>query len=642
MKPGPLTPAHIAWSDDGTPRSPDFDDAYHGRIGAREQARHVFLAGNGLPGRWANRRDFTIAETGFGLGHNFIATWAAWRDDPSRPARLHMVSIDAHPPRHDDLVRAHQGQPEGALAAQLVAAWPPLVPGLHRLDFEGGALRLLLAFGDVQALLPALGFSADAFYLDGFAPDRNPVMWDLRVLKALGRRAAPGATAATWSVARSLRDGLTTAGFDCQRVPGPGGKRKMLRASHAPRHGVPTVTPVATTVTGERGAVVIGAGLAGACTAAALAALGFEVTVIDRLDRPAGGTSGNPAGLFHATVHADDGPHARLYRAAALHTARLLAGLSPTQVPHGGDGLLRLERSLTPEAMQVRIHRLGLPPDFVQALSAEAAGALAGVPLPSAAWFYPGGGWVDPAALVRERLSGPGIRFIGDTEAMALRRATDGLWQVLGAGHQVLTAAPHLVLANAEQAGPLLATVGLPLPALQRSRGQVSHFDGSPPLRLPLAGDGYALSWPGGLLCGATSQDADEDPALRDDDHRANFERLQRLCGLTAPADPARWQGRVGWRVQPVDRLPLAGPVPTQAHATTARHDQVRLLPHEQGLHLAIGLGARGLTLAPLLGELVAARIAGTPLPLEQALVDAVDPGRFAVRAFRAFRNRAA
>ena len=634
MSGGPLVPARIAWGDDGTPRAPDFDDAYHGRIGAREQARRVFLAGNQLPARWAGHRDFTIAETGFGLGHNFIATWAAWRDDPARPARLHVVSIDAHPPRRDDLARAHQGQPDGELAAQLVAAWPPLVPGLHRLDFEGGALRLLLAFGDVQALLPTLQFSADAFYLDGFAPDRNPAMWDLRVLKALGRRAAPGATAATWSVARSLRDGLTTAGFAWQRAPGPGGKRETLRATHAPRRREPNVTPEAPTATDERRAVVIGAGLAGACTAAALSSLGFQVTVIDRLDQPAGGTSGNPAGLFHATVHGDDGLHARLFRAAALQTARLLAGLSPAQVPHGRDGLLRLELQLGPAAMQARIDRQGLPPEFVQALSPEAASARAGVPLPAPAWFYPAGGWVSPAALVRERLSAPAIRFVGGTEATALRRA-GRQWQVLGAGDVLLAQAPHVVLANAERAGPLLASAGLPPPALRRSRGQVSHFDGPTPLRLPLAGDGYALPWPGGLLCGATSREDDEDPALRDDDHRDNFARLQRLCGLSPPVDPAGWQGRVGWRVQPTDRFPLAGPVPVRPAATPSRVDQVRRLPREPGLHLAVGFGARGLTLAPLLGELVAARIAGTPLPLEQPLVDAVDPGRFAVRAFR-------
>jgi tRNA 5-methylaminomethyl-2-thiouridine biosynthesis bifunctional protein len=633
-------PARIEWADDGTPRAPDFGDIYHARIGARAQAIHVFLAGNGLPARWAGRRDFTIAETGFGLGHNFLATWRSWRDDPARPSRLHLVSIEAHPPRRDDLQRAHAGGEDPDLTAQLIAAWPPLVPGLHRLDFEGGAVRLLLAFGDVHDLLPELAFTADAFYLDGFAPALNPGMWEARVLKALGRRAAPGATAATWSVARGLRDGLTAAGFDWQRAPGLGGKRETLRAWYVPRHRPARATDAPGA--GDRRAVVIGAGLAGACCAAALAALDFEVTVIDRHDQPAAGSSGNPAGLFHATVHADDSPHARLFRAAALHAARLLDGLDRERVPHGRTGLLRLEQVLELAAMQARVDHLGLPADFVQVLDAAEASRRAGVPLAAPAWFYPGGGWVSPGALVRERLAHPRIRFVGGCSVQAMRRA-GGDWQVLGADCAVLASAPQVVLAHAEQVNPLLASIGAAPFALTRSRGQVSHFEADPgadptlPLRCAVAGDGYALPLPGGgLLCGATTSADDDDAALRDADHRDNFERLQRLCGLQAPADPARWQGRVGWRVQPIDRLPLAGPLPALHMPAGTRLDQARLLPREPGLHLACGFGARGITLAPLLGELVAARIALTPLPLEQSLVDAVDPGRFLVRAARA------
>lgn len=631
-----LEPARIEWGDDGTPRAPAFGDVYHARIGARAQARHVFLAGNHLPARWAGRRDFTIAETGFGLGHNVLATWQAWRDDPARPRRLHLVSIEAHPPRRDDLQRAHAGGDSAELAAQLVAAWPPLVRGLHRLDFEGGALRLLLAFGDVRDLLPELVFTADAYYLDGFAPACNPQMWESRVLKALGRRAAPGATAATWSVARSVRDGLTAAGFDWQRAPGLGGKRETLRARHAPRH----LQARAADVPGadDRRAIVVGAGLAGACTAAALAALDFDVTVLDRHDQPAGGSSGNPAGLFHATVHAEDSPYARLFRAAALHTARLLDGLDGGHVTQGRTGLLRLEQELDIAAMRARVDRLGLPADFVQVLEAAEASRRAGVPLGAPAWFYSGGGWVSPGALVRERLAHPRIRFVGGCTVQALRRA-DGGWQVLDADGAVLAAAPQLVLANAGQVNPLLATAGVGPFELTHSRGQVSLFDmgAALPLRCPVAGDGYALPLPGGgVLCGATTAEDDDDAAVRDADHRVNFERLQRLCGLCAPADPAQWRGRVGWRVTPADRLPLAGPLPALHIAAGTRLDQARLLPREPGLHLACGFGARGITLAPLLGELVAARIARTPLPLEQSLVDAVDPGRFLVRAARA------
>jgi len=633
-----LAHAHIAWDEAGTALAPDYGDVYHPRSGAQAQARAVFLAGNGLPARWAGRRDFVILETGLGLAHNLLATWAAWRDDPARPTRLHYVAIEAQPPRREDLARAHAGQPQQALAEHLLQAWPPPLRGVHRLDFEGGALRLLLALGDVQELLPQLVLRADAFYLDGFAPDRNPRMWDARVLKALGRRAAAGATAATWSVARGVREGLTSAGFVCARVEGSGGKRQVLRARHAPRQGQRGLIDEASANETARRAIVVGAGLAGACCAAALATQGCEVTVLERraAPQPQQLQEERLAGIFHATVHADDSRHARLLRAGALHTARVLASLDPTRVPHDRHGLLRVERELDACAMQARLQRLKLPPDFVQALDADAASARAGATLARPAWYFPGGGWIAPIAFVAERLSRPGVRCLWASAVAALRRI-DGQWQALDGDGRVLAQAPHLVLANADAANALLATVPAAPFALARERGQVSGFDAAPTLGCALAGDGYALPLPGGgLLCGATRQPSDEDPELRLADHEANFERLQRLCGLQPPADAALWHGRVGWRVFSADRLPLAGPLPALQMPAGARMDQARLLPREPGLHLACAFGSRGLTLAPLLAELVAARITGTPLPLEQELIDAVDPGRFQVRAARA------
>jgi tRNA 5-methylaminomethyl-2-thiouridine biosynthesis bifunctional protein len=627
VKTRPVTPARITWDTDGTPMAADAGDVYRPRSGALDQARQVFLAGNGLPARWAGRDDFTIAETGFGLGHNFVATWQAWRDDAQRPTRLHYVAVETHPPQRADLLRAW---PDHDLADQLVQAWPPAVSGLHTLHFDGGRVRLLLALGDVRIVLPELSFAADAFYLDGFAPVVNPEMWDERVLKALGRRARHGATAATWCVARSVRDGLAAAGFDSERVPGNGGKREVLHARFAPRFPVkarPTIE--------ERQALVLGAGLAGACTAAALAGAGLDVQVLDRHPQPAAGSSGNPAGLYHATVHRDDGPHARLFRAAALHTARLLSTLDPSQVPHGQGGLLRLERDADLVAMQALLDRQQLPPDFVQAWPMARASDHAGVPLPASAWYYPGGGWVSPAALARQRLAQPGVRFTGGADVRALRRAGDH-WQALGPDAQVLAQAPIVVLAVAEQVNPLLASLGAPAFALGRGRGQISHVAMAHGLQCAVAGDGYALPLPdGGLLCGATHHPGDDDTALRAVDHHANFTRLQRLTGISPPADPGQWQGRVGWRVQPPDRLPLAGPLPALQMPPGARHDRLALVPRERGLYVACGFGSRGITLAPLLGQVLAALIADQPLPLEQSLLDAVDPARWLVRASR-------
>ena len=263
MKTQPICPAQVDFGDgaDSPPRAPDFDDVYHPRIGAAAQACHVFLQGNGLPGRWAGRPLFVILETGFGLGNNFLATWAAWRADPLRCERLVFVSVEAHPLRGADLARAHAQSDWPELATALLQAWPVLTPNVHALDFDAGRVQLLLALGDVALLLPALQLHADAFFLDGFAPAHNPQMWQPRVLKALARKAAAGATLSTWTVAGPVRDGLRSAGFAVHRAPGIGGKREITVAHWAPRF-VPRHA-VARPAALPRTALVIGAGVAG-------------------------------------------------------------------------------------------------------------------------------------------------------------------------------------------------------------------------------------------------------------------------------------------------------------------------------------------------------------------------------------------
>ncbi len=627
MKTQPVEPARIEFGSapGDVPRSPLYDDLYHPRIGALAQAQHVFLQGNGLPQRWQGRRRFVIVETGFGLGNNFLAAWAAWRADATRCETLCVVSIERHPPTRADLRRAHDGSPVPELAQALLQAWPPLTPNVHVLDFEGGRVQLLLALGDVARLLPVLRAPADAFFLDGFAPARNPDMWQPRVLKALGRLAAPGATLATWSVARDLRAGLVTAGFEVELAHGIGGKREITRAHWAPRHAPRALRHAAQP--DARSAMVVGAGLAGAAVAQALARAGLAVTVIERRAEPAQETSGNPAGIFHGTVNADDGPYARLFRAAALYASSIYG-------PSAAPGLLRIaDMPDGVPAMQAVIKRLGLPDDHVQALDAAQASVLAGVPLPAPAWFYPSGGCLSPAAWVRQALAEPGITFAAGTEAESLQHDGEE-WYVRGAQGRLIASAPIVVLANAAGAAALLAQrIRWPL---RHTRGQISFWSGAHPLKMAVAGDGYALPLPDGLLCGATREDGEPgDDDVRAADHHHNLQRLHRLTGLQAPPDPASWQGRTAWRLHSDDRLPIAGALPLTVMPGGTRLDQARLLPRERGLFVLTALGARGLTLAPLLGRLIAAQATGSPWPLEQDLADAVDPGRWLVRAAR-------
>ena len=229
-----IEPATLTFNSDGLPVSPTYDDVYHAAAGAHAQARHVFLGGNGLPARWAGRERFVIVETGFGLGVNFMATWLAWRGDEARCANLHFVSFEKHPFAAADLAQAHTAFPEfAALSQALCAAWPPLLAGTHRLCFDDGRVVLTLHFGDACAALPAIDDGADAFYLDGFAPAKNPELWSPALCRSLARIARRGATLATWSVAGDVRRALAAAGFAVERRPGFAGKRQMLAGRHA-------------------------------------------------------------------------------------------------------------------------------------------------------------------------------------------------------------------------------------------------------------------------------------------------------------------------------------------------------------------------------------------------------------------------
>lgn len=637
---GPLQPARIDFSDPQAPAAPDFGDVYPARAGAMARARQVFLAGNGLPGRWAGRPRFVILETGFGLGHNFLATWAAWQQDARRCDRLWYLAIEKHPARREDLARAHVASSLPMLAAELVERWPPLTPDLHVIDFDGGRVRLLLALGDLAAVLPELVARVDAFYLDGFAPGRNPAMWDPWRLRQLPRLAAPDATLATWTADAAVRQGLSTAGFEVNALPGGGSQRDGTIGRFAPRF-------VAATPAGRRAwaggaaapvrtVAVVGAGLAGAAVAQALAGRGVAVQVFERQDGCARETSGNAGGLFHGIAHAHDGPHARWLRAAALHTERLLRPLVNGGCVAGAvEGLLRGEQTLAPEAMAALLQALALAPDYLQVQP------VSGPAGDRAAWFYPGGGWVEPLALCDHWLRFPGITCHYGSPVQSLRR-NDGGWQLIDQAGRQLHRADAVVLCNAGDAarlaGPGTGAASWPL---RRVRGQTTllpaDLPGLPALPRPLADTGYALRLADGrLLCGATSQADDETVALRDEDHQHNLATLRHLTAWTGVVDPSRLSGRVGWRVQSDDRLPLLGPVvDADAAPGSRRRDQPRLVPRQEGLFVFTALGSRGITQAALGAEALASWITGDPLPLPASLLDALDVARFVSRAVR-------
>jgi tRNA 5-methylaminomethyl-2-thiouridine biosynthesis bifunctional protein len=627
-----LFTATLDWTDPNTPRSVPGGVALRCGTVAETEAVTLTLTAHQLPARWRGQLRFVLMSTAFGLGHSVLAAWAAWLADPHRPAHLHLLAMDLHPVQAHDLLQAHAQGPWAAQARALAQAWPPATPGWHRLPLADG-LDLTLAWGDPAHTLGQWQAQVDAFCL---LPPLPPAPKLLALpashspLRHLQRMAAPGATVASPAADEGLCATLRQAGFVL--TPADHGLRGHFspRAplAHRAAPGRQALAPSA------RSALVLGAGLAGAACAAALRRAGLQVEVIDGAAAPAQGASGNPGGLFHATLHPDDGPHARWNRAAALHLARALPGL---QLPWQHTGLLRLAPEAAADELQALAQRLGLPADYVQALSAEAAQARSGTAATAPGWWYPQGGALPPAELVAAWLKGVNVRCGQPVSRVAPSARGWGVWQ----GLTLIAEAELLVLACGAQLPALLAPLDAELAAqLTPQRGQLSLLTAAQAQlghypAVPVAAGGYVLPLPGGGLCvGATSTAHDPDTSLREADHAANLRHWHRWCG--APEGVQAHGGRVAWRLLAPDRLPLLGGLIDPDQVPGPRATQADAWPRRPGLVLCGGFASRGITWSALAGEVVAALALGSPSPVERSLLDAVDPVRFRVRRHRA------
>lgn len=611
----PLTPAAIALDAQGRLMSPQYDDVYNAPSDAYGQTQTVFLQGNELPQRWRGRAAFTVCETGFGLGTNFLALWQAWRADPARSARLHMVSIEGHPFDRETLLAlrdTHVPEPLRTLADALYAQWPARLPGLHRLEFEGGAVTLTLAFGTAARIAPQLRARVDAYFFDGFVPRHNPEMWEPALLRRLARLAAPDATFATWCVAGPVRAALREAGFEVERREGAAGKWNIAVGRRAPwtaRHRPVAPPPAAPHAT----LLVVGAGLAGAGVAHALARRGRAVTV---LAPAAPAHRDHLAAALTPVIARDDNPRARLARAGSLAARRCWAHLPDSIVRRCGT--LQLERDDAQPLLAQALQSLQFPESWARAVTAAEAGALAGLPLARGGVWFADGMLVRPQALIDALLDHPLItRREGEVARVAGRGAG---WAAEDAAGATLAHADHVILANASAAHGVLARSGLlaPLPRLAQMHalaGEVTQLPadalaGGP--RCVVAGEGYLLpqveGWcvaGGTYVHGATSSQVSAAGQL------TNIGKAGGL--LAAPPDLAGMAGALpgwaGWRAVLPGRLPAVGP-----------------LAHAEGMWLATGYASRGLSWSALMGEVIAAALEGEPAPLEADLLAGIAP----------------
>ena len=580
----------LDWSGGG-PRSTRFDDVYFQLSDGLAESRAVYLAGCGLPERFAGRRAFHVGELGFGAGLNILALIDLWRRHRPYPdARLTVVSVEGYLISADDAARALGAFPELAeAAAELLAQWPDGRHGRHVIDFPDFGATLILCLGEVAAVLDGLEAGMDAWFLDGFAPARNPDMWAEAVLARVAALSAPGCVASSFTVAGEVRRRLADAGFAVAKRPGFGRKRERLEA----------VMPGETATEPCPRVAVIGAGIGGAGLVRAFRRAGLAVTLFEA-DGPGAGASGNPAALVTPRLDAGLGDvaalHAEAYaRAIQVYRTEAMEALIAR-------GALQLEKGpRDPARFDALSAWNGFAPGALQRTASEETARRVGEPVAGGALRYRDALVLEPAAVL--------AAFLGDVRPE--RRRVAGLapaaagWALTDADGGELGVFDVVCVAAGFETAALVADT-----ALRPVRGQVTtsaqKLEGE-----AAAWGGYVIPTRRGLLFGATHQRGDQDRRARSADDADNLESLATVRpALARRVGLAPLGHRAAVRASCPDHMPLAGEA-------------------APGLFVLTGFGGRGFTLAPLLAEEVAAAVTGAPRPLVRALARRLDPRRY-------------
>ena len=406
MKQNAIQPASLEFNAEGTPVSRDFDDVYFSNDNGLEETRYVFLEGNQLSARFpAHPRSlFVVAESGFGTGLNFLTLWQAFDQfHAAHPEatlqRLHFISFEKFPLTAHDLRLAHQRWPElAAWAEQLQAQWPPHIGGCHRLILDGGRVTLDLWLGDINDLTDtlddAMNQTVDAWFLDGFAPAKNPDMWSQHLFSAMARLARPGATLATFTSAGFVRRGLQDAGFTMQKTKGFGRKRDMLVGTMERTLDIPARAPwFARSASASREVAIVGGGIASALLSLALLHRGWQVTLYCADEAPANGASGNRQGALYPLLSSHD-PALFQFFPAAFTFARRLYDSIPVAFDHDWCGVTQLGWDEKSQQKIAQMLSLGLPEEIARAVSAQEVADTAGVETDCGGIQYPLGGWL--------------------------------------------------------------------------------------------------------------------------------------------------------------------------------------------------------------------------------------------------------
>lgn len=663
--------AEIHFNNLGTPVADNFNDVYFSNDDGLSESDYVFYQQNNMPHRLQNhdRTHFVIAETGFGTGLNFLNTWQQFKNhltnrqqanrevhnlEQQSVQRLHFISFEKYPIKATELKKALQVWPSLApLSEQLLQKYPINLAGCHRLEFDNGQIILDLHFGDVQESIAAMSSPAagliDAWYLDGFAPSKNPEMWQQALFDSMVDLSRTAATFATFTVAGFVRRGLAEAGFTVQKVKGHGNKREMLTGyltQANDTHSTPAY--FAHQPSALKHVAVIGGGIASSAVLYSLAKRGISAQLFCQDSQLAMGASHNVQGAVYPHLQAKNSPHSELFAHSFLYAKRLYQQLTENgfHYDHQWCGVLQhaVKQPLAERHQNIENKQLW-PTELMHSVTPEQGDEIAGVCTGYSGVYFPLGGWVNPPQLVNalfqqaHALTPIQSHFNCDIEA--LEKTSKG-WLLKSQGQQFGPFSDVIICAG-EHSDRFAQTQSLPIVGV---RGQVSHVQASAAsrqLKTVLCHKGYFTpAYLDHHCMGATFEKNSKSRTVTEQDNQTNREQLLSFYGQT---DFATSLGKVtaakaAVRCSFIDHLPMTGEWAQQSDYIQAfanlrlgkRYQYQALQKPQQGLHLLTGFGARGLCSAPLCAEHLIAALNNEPLPLSERVSQAIHPARFIVR----------
>lgn len=590
--------------------SEQFEDGYWSKAGARAESRYIFMGLNELHDVFQSpdREDIVIGEIGFGSGLNFLETVELFNRFGENQT-LHYIGFECFPLRVEDLVDflSSSDFSEESIS-RLAALWRDLIPGLNSFTFIDRKVKLTIVIGDATEWISEANASVNVWFLDGFAPSKNPLAWSERLLSGVTRLSAPGATLSSFSVAGSVRNPLQQLGWEVKKVPGFGGKREALSAtlslieSPATIHSLPA----------ERSALIVGGGIAGLSLGYSLSIRGWKVTVLEKHSALGLGASSNYAGLVMPHLGLIPDERSLFTLAGARYTVRLVEWLVKQrgyEIEHDFEGVLRLPYHPQLQRLIERFDSIGIASEvaFLEKMAVGQASDSEEVGL-----FFPRSGWISPRSLVAalaDLLQREGGAYHTGIDAGSVT-FSEGGWKV--AEHQ----ASHLFLATGDQGLPIRSDgASWEVGRLSRTKGEVILLSTGgrdldcPPI--PVCARGYVLPFSTGeVLVGATYDRSELSWESTQEARETLLEYGEDVIPGLKECEVIEARARV--RAGTPDRLPYVGPIRGAPNAFAS-----------------LGYGSRGFSWAPLAAEYLAALVSGEPLPIAQSITTALRPERF-------------